>query len=59
MQFKVFRFPDFRVIWHVSWDNIKINLREIGWDDMKWIRLAQDKDQWKVLMNTIMKYLVP
>jgi hypothetical protein len=26
-------------------DNIKMNLREIGWDDMDWIYLAQDRDQ--------------
>jgi hypothetical protein len=27
-------------------DNIKIDLREIGWDGMDWIDLAQDRDQW-------------
>jgi hypothetical protein len=32
-------------------DNIKINLREIGWVGMDWIDLAQDRDQWRVLMN--------
>jgi hypothetical protein len=26
--------------------NIKIDLREIGWDDIDWIHLAQDKDTW-------------
>jgi hypothetical protein len=26
-------------------DNIKMNLREIGWDDMDWIELARDRDQ--------------
>jgi hypothetical protein len=27
-------------------DNIKIDLREIGWDGMDWIDLAEDRDQW-------------
>jgi hypothetical protein len=30
-------------------DNIKINLREIKWDGMDWIDLAQDWDQWRAL----------
>jgi hypothetical protein len=32
-------------------DNIKMDLREIGWDGMDWIELAQDRDQWRVLVN--------
>jgi hypothetical protein len=39
--------------------NIKIDLREIGWDDMDWIDLAQDRDQWRVLLNTVMNLRVP
>jgi hypothetical protein len=31
--------------------NIKMNLREIGWDGMDWTDLAEDKDQWKALVN--------
>jgi hypothetical protein len=34
-------------------DNIKMDLRERGWDDMDWIDLAQDRDQWKSLVNMI------
>jgi hypothetical protein len=34
--------------------NIKIDFREIGWDDMDWTDLAQDRVQWKALVNTIM-----
>jgi hypothetical protein len=30
-------------------DNIKIDLREIRWDGMDWIDLAQDRDQWGLL----------
>jgi hypothetical protein len=40
-------------------ENIKIYLREIGWDGMDWIDLAQDRDQWKILVNTVMKLRVP
>jgi hypothetical protein len=40
-------------------DNIKIYLREIGWDGMNWIDLAQDRDQWRALVNTVMKLRVP
>jgi hypothetical protein len=34
-------------------DNIKINLREIKWDGMDWIHLAQDRDQWRALSGSI------
>jgi hypothetical protein len=33
-------------------DNIKIDLREIGWDGVDWINLVQDRDQWRALLNT-------
>jgi hypothetical protein len=29
-------------------DNIKMNLKDIGWDSMNWIDLAQDRDQWRL-----------
>jgi hypothetical protein len=35
-------------------DNIKMDLREIGWDGMDWIYLAQDRDQWRALVNAVM-----
>jgi hypothetical protein len=37
-------------------DNIKMDLREVGWD---WIDLAQDRDQWWALVNTVMNLRVP
>jgi hypothetical protein len=40
-------------------DNIKIVLREIGWDGMDWIDLAQDRRQWWVVVNTIMNLRIP
>jgi hypothetical protein len=42
-------------------DNIKIlvDLREISWDGMDRIDLAQDRDQWSALVNTVMNLRVP
>jgi hypothetical protein len=40
-------------------DNIKIDLRETGWVGMDWIDLAQDRDQWRALVNTAMNLRVP
>jgi hypothetical protein len=35
-------------------ENIKMDLREIRWDDVDWIDLSQDRDQWRALVNTVM-----
>jgi hypothetical protein len=35
-------------------DNTKIDVREMRWDGMDWIDLAQDRDQWRALVNTVM-----
>jgi hypothetical protein len=35
-------------------DNIKMDLRDIGWGGMDWIDLAEDRDQWRALVNTVM-----
>jgi hypothetical protein len=40
-------------------DNIKMNVREIGWGGMDWIDLAQDRDQWRALVNTVTNLRVP
>jgi hypothetical protein len=37
-------------------DNIKMDLREIGWGSMDWIDLTQDGDQWRALVNTVMNF---
>jgi hypothetical protein len=40
-------------------NNDKMDLRKIVWDGMDWIDLAQDRDQWEALVNTIMNLRVP
>jgi hypothetical protein len=40
-------------------DNIKMDLREIGWNGMDWIDLAQDRDRWRALVKTVMNLRVP
>jgi hypothetical protein len=40
-------------------DNIKMNLTEIGWDGVDWIDMAQDRDQWRALVNTVLNLRVP
>jgi hypothetical protein len=40
-------------------DNIKMDLREIGWNGSDWMDLAQNRDQWRALMNTVMNFRVP
>jgi hypothetical protein len=39
-------------------DSIMMELTEIGWGGMDWIHLAQDTDQWRALVNTIMNLRV-
>jgi hypothetical protein len=39
-------------------NNIKIDLRNIGWDGVDWIDMAQDRDQWRALVNTLLNILV-
>jgi hypothetical protein len=40
-------------------DNIKMYLREIGWDGMDWIDLVQDREQCRALVNPVMNLRVP
>jgi hypothetical protein len=39
-------------------NNIKMDIREFGWGDVDWIGLAQDKDQWRALVNVVMNLRV-
>jgi hypothetical protein len=42
-------------------DNIKMDLKRdrMGWDGRNWIEVAQDRDQWRALVNTVMNLRVP
>jgi hypothetical protein len=40
-------------------DNIKMDLRETGWDGIDWFDLDQDRDQWRALVNAVMNLRVP
>jgi hypothetical protein len=40
-------------------NNIKMDLREIRWDGVDWIDMAQDRDQWRALVNTVLNLRVP
>jgi hypothetical protein len=42
-----------------SEDNIKMDLREIGFGDLDWIHLAQERESWRALVNTVMNLRVP
>jgi hypothetical protein len=40
--------------WHRWEDNIKMDLKEIALEGVEWIHLAQDRDQWQVLVKAAM-----
>jgi hypothetical protein len=44
---------------HMWVDNIKIDLREIGWDGVDCIDISQDRDKWRALVNTVLNFRVP
>jgi hypothetical protein len=35
-------------------DNIRMDLREKGWEEVNWIHLDRDRDQWGAFVNTVM-----
>jgi hypothetical protein len=39
--------------------NIKMDLREVEWDGVDWIDLAQDGHKWRALVNTVLNFRVP
>jgi hypothetical protein len=40
-------------------DNIRIDLVEMGWGDVDWIGLAQDRNRWRALVNSVLNLRVP
>jgi hypothetical protein len=40
-------------------DNVGMDLLEVGWGDVDWIGLAQDRDKWRALVNSVLNLRVP
>jgi hypothetical protein len=40
-------------------DNIRMDLQEVGYGGMDWIKLARDRDRWRALVNAVMNLQVP
>jgi hypothetical protein len=40
-------------------DNIRMDLGEVGWGDVDWIGLAQDRNRWRALVNSVLNLQVP
>jgi hypothetical protein len=40
-------------------DNIKMDVEEVGWGDVDWIGLAQNRDKWRALVNLVMNLRAP
>jgi hypothetical protein len=45
--------------WRRWEDNIRMDLRETGWESGDWMYLAQDRDQWRAVVKTVMNLRVP
>jgi hypothetical protein len=42
-----------------TWEDIGVDVREKGWKSVEWFRLAQVRDQWRLLMKTAMSVRIP
>jgi hypothetical protein len=40
-------------------DNIRMDLGEMGWSDLDWIGLDQDRNRWRALVNSVLNLRVP
>jgi hypothetical protein len=40
-------------------DNTRMDLGEVGWGDVGWIGLAQDRNRWRALVNSVLNLWVP
>jgi hypothetical protein len=44
---------------HTCKDNIKLNLKETGWEGIKWINVAEDANKWRVVFETLANLEAP
>jgi hypothetical protein len=44
---------------HRWMDNIRMDLGEVGWGDVDWIGLTQDRNRWRALVNLVLNLRVP
>jgi hypothetical protein len=42
-----------------GWVDIRMNVGEVGWSDVDWIVLAQDRNRWRALVNSVLNLRVP
>jgi hypothetical protein len=49
----------FGTYWRRWCYNIKMNLKDVGCDNVEWIQLAQDRAKWLAVVNTVMNLRVP
>jgi hypothetical protein len=40
-------------------ENIKMDLRDVGWEGVHWIDMAQDRDRWRAVVSAVMNFRVP
>jgi hypothetical protein len=40
-------------------DNIRMDLVEVGWGDVDWIGLAQDRNRWRAVVKSVLNFRVP
>jgi hypothetical protein len=40
-------------------DNITMDFGEVGWGDVDWIGLAQDRNRWRALVNSVLNFWIP
>jgi hypothetical protein len=42
-----------------GWKDIRMDFREVRWEGVDWIHLAQDRDQWRAVVKMAMNFRIP